>query len=86
MFSLKLNDDGKQIVRRGGHDSFSDDAMLIAELLDRMPGMSVKEYEAAFVLLREQYGEEALPALKSGAVQIVEERAGYRTPQGGGNG
>lgn len=81
MFSLKLNDDGKSIVRRGGHDSFSDDSMLIAELIDRMPGMSFKEYEAAFVLVRETYGEDALKALRTGAVQIVQERAGHRTPQ-----
>lgn len=70
---------GKEIVRRGGSDGLiSDDDMLVLELIKRMPGMTPMEYQQCFVDLRNQYGEEALYALRNGYVKIEERPGGER--------
>jgi hypothetical protein len=72
--SLSLNDFGKDIVRRGGHDDASDDDQLLMELMARAPGMTKEEYAQCFVALLEQYGEDALLAIRSGAVKFEERK------------
>jgi hypothetical protein len=67
---VKLTDKGADILRRGGHDDASDDDILLLELIRRMPGESPAGLGQVFVALREQYGEDALHALKSGHVKI----------------
>jgi hypothetical protein len=70
MKTLKLTRKGADILRRGGHDDLSDDDMLVLELAQRMPGESVAGLMQIFIALHEQYGEDALHALKSGHVKI----------------
>jgi hypothetical protein len=72
--SLSLNDFGKSIVRRGGHDDTSDDDLLLMELMARAPGMTQEECGRCFVDLRLQYGEDALRAIRSGAVTFKERK------------
>lgn len=67
---ISLNDKGRKIVERGGHDDASDDDILLLELISRASGCSPDEYQTLFISLREQYGEDALKALRSGHVQF----------------
>lgn len=83
---VTLSEFGKSIVRKGGHDDQDDDGMLILELAQRLPGLSVGDLQKVFVAMRVQYGEEALQALREGYVVIEEARAGTRPEEEVGNG
>lgn len=67
-----LADKGKRIVRRGGADNYSDDDILLLELTAHAPGLSKEDLQQCFVALRMEYGVDALPALRSGAVKFEE--------------
>lgn len=69
-----LNEKGELIVKRGGDDEQSQDDMLLLELIQRAPGMSPEDLQRCFVALLEEYGEDALHAIRSGHVKF-EERA-----------
>lgn len=71
MSGIKLNHMGEKIVRRGGDDKFDDDGLLIAEIMQRAPGMSLTDYQQTFIALRVEYGEEALRAVQTGHVSFV---------------
>lgn len=85
MGGLKLNPIGEAIVRRGGADGIDNDGMLIHELIARAPGLSADEYQIMFVAIMEQYGEDALYAIRHGYVQFEEVRAGTRPETKEGN-
>lgn len=78
---MKLTPFGQSIIRRGGHDDQSDDDMLLLELMSRAPGMSKEDYQACFVALRLEYGEDALRAIQTGHVVFEERRGGERSSQ-----
>ena len=69
----RLTDKGARIVARGGQDGFSDDDMLVLEIAKRAPGASRDDIKAFFIALREEFGEEALRAIRTGHA-VFEER------------
>lgn len=75
---LKLLPFGSNILRRGGHDDASNDDLLFLELVKRAPGLSKEDYGRLFVAIMEEYGENALAAIRSGHVQFEEVAPGTR--------
>lgn len=73
MFALHLSEEGKRIVSRGGGEA-DDDAMVIMELMNRAPGLTLPEYQELFVALRMECGGDALYALRNGHVTFVERK------------
>lgn len=74
----KLTPFGAGIVRKGGHDDQSPDDMLVLELVQRAPGLSINDMQALFVAVMEEYGEDALAAVRAGCVQFEEMPGGTR--------
>lgn len=77
----KLTDFGSSIVRKGGHDDVSNDDLLFLELVKRAPGLSFDDLQKCFVALLNEYGDDALAAIRSGHVQFEPVRAGMRPQQ-----
>lgn len=73
---------GKDILRKGGHDDQDADGMLLLEIAQRAPGLSYQDMQAVFVSIMEQYGEDALYAIRNGYVKFEERPAGERPPEG----
>lgn len=65
-----LNDTGKAILAHGGADGMSDDDMLVLEIASRMPGAGTLDLQSVFIALREEYGEDALQAVRTGHVRF----------------
>lgn len=75
---LVLSPIGEEIIKRGGHDRLDNDGMLITELVSRMPGLGPVELQAVFVAVMEEYGEDALIAVRRGYVKVEAAPAGAR--------
>lgn len=67
---IYLTDEGRRVLNRKGDDSVSDDTMVMLELIDRAPGMNEGDLRLCFVSVVEQYGNDALKAIRSGHVQF----------------
>ena len=74
---LLLDANGQLIVKRGGDKSLekldpleADDSMLIMAIMAAAPNMHPEAYKQAFIALREEYGENALQAIREGHVQF----------------
>ena len=65
-----LNDDGRRVLRRGGQDGVSDDTLLMLEIIERAPGMTEGDLRHCFIAAMEQYGSDALKAIRSGHIQF----------------
>lgn len=68
---VHLSTSAAAILRRGGHDSVSDDQMLLMELANRAPGMSQDDLRKCFIVCRMEYGDDALRAVRGGHVQFA---------------
>lgn len=65
-----LTEEGRRVVERGGADGVSWDTMLILEVLKRAPNMDPDGLQRACMALMEQYGPDALDAIRTGHVQF----------------
>jgi hypothetical protein len=74
---------GQEIVRRGGADGQSQDDLVVLELVSRAPGMTPMEYQQCFISIMEEYGEDALFAIRNGYVKFEEVRGGSRQEREG---
>lgn len=72
---LEISDGGRNVLRRGGADNVSDDDLLVLEIISRAPGISPLEIQTFFLTLRNEFGEDALRAIRSGHA-VFERRKG----------
>lgn len=71
---VHLTTSATAILRRGGHDSLSDDQMLVMELAKLAPGMSPEDLQKCFIACRMEYGKDALAALREGYIRFDERK------------
>ena len=67
---INLNDAGRRVVDRGGQDGISDETMLLLEIIKRAPGMTQGDLRHCFITAMEQYGKDALKAIRSGHIKF----------------
>lgn len=67
---IHLNDEGRRVLRRGGHDGVTDDTLLMLEIIERAPGMNEGDLRHCFIAAMDQYGSDALKAIRSGHIQF----------------
>lgn len=65
-----LSDKGAKNFKRGGAPADTSDDMLLREIVARAPGMEAEDYQICFVRLMEEYGEDALEAIRTGHVRF----------------
>jgi hypothetical protein len=71
-----LTEKGQRIVKRGGADGQTDDDLLVLEILNRAPGIPAADAQAFFVALRQEFGEDALHAIRNGHVKFAKRQDG----------
>lgn len=65
-----LTDDGARVVHRGGDDAVNGEEMVLLEIVHRAPGMTRDDLQSCFIAIMQQYGADALKAIRSGHVKF----------------
>ena len=69
---VSINKNGHALLKHGGADHVSDDDLLVLEIAKRAPGMPPADLKTCFIKLRQEFGEDALRAIRTGHVQFEE--------------